>query len=283
MILVTGATGTIGRKLVRQLQLSSSPFRALVRSEDKGKALGCDYAVGDFDQPSTLAAALEGVDALFLNGPAGEALVRQQTAAIEQARAAGVKRIIKVSSRGADVNASNVIGRVHGQVERVLAESGVSWSVLRPGTFMQNLLRTAGTVRNTSKIFGAYKDGRIAFVDCEDIAACGLALLHDKGHDHNGQTYTLSGPEAVSYYQIADKLAQQLGKPVSYVDLPAEQMVASLKSNGMPAGFAEMMVALMVQFSTGAGANVTPAISQLLGRPARSIDQFLADNIDAFR
>jgi uncharacterized protein YbjT (DUF2867 family) len=281
MILVTGATGTIGRKLTRQLQDSRLAFRALVRSEVKGQTLGCDYVVGDFDQPETLAAALQGIEGVFLNSPAGEALVRQQTAVIEQARAAGVKRIVKVSSRGADVNASNTIGRVHGQVERVLADAGMAWSVLRPGTFMQNLLRNAGTVRSTGKIFGAYKEGRIAFVDCEDIATCALTLL--RGDAGSGQIYTLSGPQAVSYYQIADKLTHHLGKPVSYVDLPPEQMSANMMSNGMSASFAQMMVALMVQFSTGAGAHVTTAISDLLGRPARSIDQFFIDNIDAFR
>jgi uncharacterized protein YbjT (DUF2867 family) len=281
MILVTGATGTIGRKLIHQLQDSGATFKAFVRSEDKGRALGCEYAVGDFDQPETLAPALRDVEAVFLNGPAGDALIRQQSDAIAAARASGVKRIVKLSSRSADPNARHPIGRVHGQVERVLADSGVAFSVLRPGTFMQNLLRNAGTVRSQGKLFGAYKDGRISFVDVEDIAACGARLL--QGDAHNKRTFTLSGPEAVSFVQIADKLASALGKPVSYVDLPPEQMAENMKASGMPAGYAEVMVQLMVQFSTGAGAEVSTGVSEILGRPARSIEDFIADNLAAFR
>ncbi|MDD9942074.1 MAG: SDR family oxidoreductase [Myxococcales bacterium] len=278
-ILVTAATGTIGRKLIRQLQASGIPFRALVRSHDKGAALGCEYAVGDFDQPATLEPALEGIDALFLNGPGGEPLLRQQIPAIERARAAGVKRIVKLSARGAD--AKSGFSRFHGQVERVLVDSGVAWSVLRPGSFMQNLLRNAAVVRKEGRFYGAYKDGRVALVDAEDIAACGLLLL--RNDDHEGQVFTLSGPEALSFSEIASKLGKTLGKHVTYEDLAPEQMVAKLKSQGTPSGFAQAMVGLMVGYSTGAGAEVTSAISDLLGRPARNYDQFFADNVSAFR
>lgn len=281
MILVTGATGTIGRALTRQLQDSGVPFKAFVRSADKAQALGCPYVVGDFDQPQTLGPALQGVTSVFLNGPAGDALIRQQTAVIEASRAAGVQRIVKLSSRSADANARHPIGRVHGQAERVLQESGLGWSVLRPGTFMQNLLRNAATVRSQGKIFGAYKDGRISFVDCEDIAACAFQFLQSDAH--NGRTVTLSGPEAVSFTQIADALTRVLGKPVSYIDLPPEQMVANMKSSGMPAGYAEVMVQLMLQFSTGAGAAVSSGVTDILGRQARSIEQFFAANLDSFR
>ncbi|WP_437852225.1 SDR family oxidoreductase [Sorangium sp. So ce363] len=281
MILVSGATGTIGRAMVRQLKARGAPFRAMVRSAEKGASLACDVVVGDFDRPETLSLAMAGIDALFLNGPAGEKLVRQQTAAIEAACAAGVKRIVKISSRGADASSDVGIARAHGVAEQVLASSGVEWSVLRPGTFMQNLLRNAGTIRSEGKIFGAYKDGRISFVDCEDIAECGIELLVGAGHA--GKIYTLSGPEGVTFGEIAAKLSRVLEKPVTYVDLPPEQMVAGMKASGMPAPFAELMVKLMVAFSTGGGAQTTGAVRDLIGRPARSFDQFLADNVASFR
>ena len=280
-ILVTGATGTIGRKLIRQLQAAAVPFRALVRSEEKGRALDCEYAVGDFEQPQTLGPALVGIDALFLNGPGGELLLRQQPAAIEAARAAGVKRIVKLSARGADANSKSPFSRFHGQVENMLADSGIAWSVLRPGSFMQNLLRNAPVVRKESKFYGSYKDGRVAFVDCEDIAACAVLLLRSDAY--SGQVYTLSGPEAFTFQQIAETLARVLGKAVVYEDLPPEQMAEKLKANGTPAAFAQVMVGMMVQYAAGGGAQVTSAISDLLGRPARSFEQFFTDNADAFR
>lgn len=281
MILVTGATGTIGRALVRQLRERGTPFVAMVRSAEKGASLGADFVVADFDQPESLRAAMKGVDAVFLNGPAGEQMVRQQTAALDAAREAGVKRVVKVSSRGADPASGFAMARAHGVMERVLASSGLAWSVLRPGSFMQNLLRNAGTIKSDGKIFGAYRDGRISFVDAEDIAACGIELLVGEGHE--GATYTVSGPEAVTFTEIAAKLSAALGRTVTYVDLPPEQMVAGMKASGMPAPFAELMVRLMVAFAEGGGAETTPTVATLLGRPARSFDRFFAASLDAFR
>jgi uncharacterized protein YbjT (DUF2867 family) len=282
MILVTGATGTIGRALVRLLQARELPFKALVRSETKGASLHCDYIVGDFDQPESLTLAVRGVDALLLNGPAGDDMVRQQTAVIDAARAAGVKRLVKISSRGADAESSLGIARGHGVMERVLASSDLAWSVLRPSTFMQNLLRSAGTIRSVGKIFGAYGSGRIAFVDCEDIAACSLQLLSARDDAHVGKTYTLSGPAAVTYSEVAAACSAALGKPVAYVDLPPDEMLAQLTGHGMPRPFAETMVKLMVQFSTGGAAQTSPSIPELLGRPARSVERFFADHAAAF-
>ncbi|NUP04965.1 MAG: SDR family oxidoreductase [Polyangiaceae bacterium] len=281
MILVTGATGTIGRHLSKHLQGRGAPFKAMVRSEAKGAALGCDYRLGDFDEPTSLVAAMEGIDTLFLNSPGGEILLRHQTAAIEAARRAGVRRIVKISSRGADASSQMPIARSHGLTEKLLAEAGLSWAVLRPGTFMQNLLRNATIVRSESKIYGAYKNGRISFIDAEDIAACAAELLLSDRHE--GATYTLSGPEALSFAAIAEKLSAVLGKLVTYVDLPPEQMVEVLKSNGMPPPFAEMMVRLMVVFSSGDAAHVTPAVEEISGRPARGLDVFLAENAAVFR
>lgn len=281
MILVTGATGTIGRALVRDLKARELPFRAFVRSEAKAATLDCDCALGDFDAPETLANALRGIDAVFLNGPAGEQMARQQRSVIEAARSAGVARIVKVSSRGADVSSELSMARGHGEAERALASSGLAFCVLRPSTFMQNLLRSAGSIRSAGSLFGAYGSGRIAFIDCEDIAACAAAALLDARHD--GHTYTLTGPEALSYHDVAERCAAALGKPVRYVDLPPAQMREQLQANGLPAPFAETMVKLMIQFATGAAAATTSSVTDLLGRPARSLAQFLADNASAFR
>lgn len=281
MILVTGATGTIGRALVRQLKARGLPFRALVRSEAKGAALQCEYVVGDFDRADTVAQALDGADAVFVNGPAGESLPRQQSAIFEAARRAGVKRIVKVSSRGADADSPVSLARGHGLAERALAESGVAWSVLRPATFMQNLLRSAEGIRKTGKIFGAYGEGRIAFVDCEDIAACGVQTLLDAKHE--GQVFTLTGPSALSYAEVAARCAAVLGSPVEYIDLPPEQMLDQLKKTGMPEAFATMMVKLMVSFSKGGGGQTTSSVQDLLGRAPRELDQFFTDNQAAFR
>jgi uncharacterized protein YbjT (DUF2867 family) len=281
MILVTGATGTIGRALIRQLKARELPFKAFVRSESKGAALQCEYAIGDFDQADTVARALEGIDAVFVNGPAGEHLPRQQSALFEAAQRAGVKRIVKISTRGADPSSHVSLARGHGLAEQALAESRVPWTVLRPSTFMQNLLRSAPAIRNTGKIFGAYGAGRIAFIDCEDIAACATQTLLDS--KHAGQIFTLTGPSAHSYSEVAASCAAALGKPVEYIDLPPEQMLEQLKAAGTPEVFATMMVKLMVTFSKGGGGETTTSVQDLLGRVPRDLGQFFKDNVAAFR
>jgi len=165
----------------------------------------------------------------------------------------------------------------HGQ--RVLARDLQDRDTGRTRLHCAQQLRISHTALAEHEIF--LVEGRISFIDCEDIAACALKLLLDDGHA--GKTYTLTGPAAISYKEIAGTLSTALGKPVEYVDLPPERMLANLQASGMPAAFADMMLNLMLDFARGGGAVLTPAVSELLGRPARSFEQFVADNVAAFR
>ncbi len=281
MILVTGATGSIGQYLVRHLTTAGAPFKALVRDEAKGQALGCDYVVGDFDQPATLRAALAGVDRLFLNGPASPAMVRQQQTAIDAAKSAGVARIVKVSAPEASPTATRIINQWHGQIDASLEASGVGWALLQPGYFMQNFLANTATVKNDGKLYGAFKDGRVAFIDCDDIAACGAALLTGSGPRYTA--FVLTGPEALTLAEVARTLSAHLGTTVTYVDLPVAQVVASMVARGMPVQIAENLGALMTALAAGAGARTTTAVEELTGRAPRTFDAFVADNVGAFR
>lgn len=146
---------------------------------------------------------------------------------------------------------------------------------------MQNLLRSAPAIRDTGKIFGAYGAGRIAFIDCEDIAACSLQTLLDS--KHAGQVFTLTGPTAYSYADVAACCAAVLGKPVEYINLAPEQMLEQLKAAGTSEAFATMMVKLMVLFSKGGGGETTTSVQDLLGRAPRTLDEFFTDNLAAFR
>lgn len=281
MILVTGATGSIGQYLVHHLKNQGAKFKALVRDEAKGRALGCEYVVGDFDKPDTLRAAFEGIDRLFLNVTPSESMARQLKTAIDIAKAAGVSRAVPVSSPGASMTSKLKIGRWHGEIEEHLQASGLEWSILRPGTFMQNLLGAAPLIKSEGKIIGGYKDGRAAFIDCYDIAACGAVLL--TGNDHVGKTFVLTGREALSYPEVAQKFSAKLGKPVTYVDLPVEQVVASAKAKGTPAALAEEFGQFMNVIASGYAARTTQGIKEITGREPRTLDQFLDDNLQAFR
>lgn len=155
MILVTGATGSIGRHLVRLLLDQRVPVKALVRDEAKGRVLGCDVVVGDFDDPGSLAAAMEGVDRLFLNAGGAQPvdgeqpMIRQQRAVIDAARSAGVSRVVKISVWGAHRGGRLAEG-AHWEIEEYLKASGLVRSILQPSGFMQNFVTGAGafTVRD---------------------------------------------------------------------------------------------------------------------------------------
>ncbi|MCP2166738.1 SDR family oxidoreductase [Goodfellowiella coeruleoviolacea] len=286
MILVTGATGAIGQHLVAQLKRDGVPFRALVRDEAKGRALGCDFVVGDFDDPDSITPALHGVDRLLLNTPFalpvnGELpMIRWQNTLIDAASAAGVRRIVKVSVWRA--RAEGKLGEnAHWRIEQHLKASGVPWTVLRPNAFMQNFITgAAGGAIVDGTIVNCYGDGRLAYVDCVDIAACAAEVLtSDRGV---GQSYDLTGPEALTQAEIAAKLSAALGRTVRYVGVPPAEMADTLTRNGFPAEVAREVTALMAEATTGVMAITTTGVRDLIGREPRTFDEFLASNRDAF-
>ena len=282
MILITGASGSIGQHLVRQLREGGHRFKALVRSSEKGRALDCEYVVGDFDAPETIRSALANVDQVFLNSTPAPALVAQQTTVIDLAKAAGVARIVKVSTFGASAESRLNIGRWHGAVEAQLTASGLPWFSLQPSTFMENLLRSAEGVRRNGALYAAYKDGRVVFVHAEDVAASGAALL--TGPQRKSSSYVITGNEALTYSEVAAKLSAKLGKKVRYVDVPVEQIVAKAKANGNPPELAEDFGVMMTLIAEGRSMmKPSTAVKELTGREPRTLDQFIDEHSDAFR
>ncbi len=281
MILVTGATGSIGRVVVGELARRGVGFTALVRDRAKGAALGAPFVVGDFDDPATLPAALSGASSVLLNGVLGEAMVRQHTAMIDAARAAGVTRIVRISAAGASATSDRAIPRWHGAIDDHLAASGVAWSALRPTFFMQNLLMNAASVRASSALHGGFGTGRIAMIDCRDIAACAVAAL--TGPAPGGTAPVLTGGEAVSFAEVAARLSARLGRPIGYIDHPVGEVVAGMLARGMPASIAESFGTMMAAFADGGASTVTSGVAELTGAAPRTVDDFLADNLAAFR
>jgi NAD(P)H dehydrogenase (quinone) len=279
MILVTGATGSIGRQLVRRLRELDVPFRAMVRDEARGRTLDCDVVVGDFDDPDSLAAAMAGVDRLLLNSAGAvpssgaQPMVRQQITAIDAAVTAGVKAIVKVSVWGARPDGKLAEG-AHWQIEEHLKASPLVWSVLRPSGFMQNFLTGAGAFLESGELIGLTGDWRVSYVDCFDIAACAVALLTGAAEDSG--TFVLTGPEALTQAQIAAKLSTAFGRTVRSVELPADDMAARLTAQGLPPQFAADVVELWTDVVAGTLSGITSTVRDLTGRSPRTFDEFLA-------
>ncbi|TMR32505.1 NAD(P)H-binding protein [Actinomadura geliboluensis] len=265
MIVVTGATGTIGRALIEEL---GGAARAVVRRAEQGEELGCDYVVGDLERPTSI--PLEPGDRLFLNSGLWPGFVRAHKAVIDHARAADVAQVVTVSVRG--VSSASLLGfGMHGQVDAHLKASGVPWSILAPVGFMQNL---AGDVDEEGRIFGSYGRGKVGYIDARDIAAVAAALLtRPVGAD---ATYELTGPVAPTHDEVAAELTRAFGRPVRYVDLTVEEAAVHLEKRGMPAQAARDLAELMSQIGDGRWASATTTVADILGREPRSLREFLA-------
>lgn len=276
MILVTGATGKIGRELVKNLEVLGAPFTVGSRSPEA--ISGAKAVRFDFDRPETFAPALRGVEKLFLLTSGG---ADREAAVVETARGAGVRQIVKLSVWQADKE-SFVFGGIHRAVERQVEASGVPWTFLRPNSFMQNFSTIhAETIRTQGAFYPYGHEGRISVVDTRDVAAVAAKALAEPGHE--GKAYELSGPESLTNEEIAQKLSKAIGKPVRFVDLPNPEYRKALVGAGLPEAYADLLVDLSRYYATGAGATVKPDVERVTGRNPISFDQFARDHASVWK
>lgn len=231
----------------------------------------------DFDKPQTLDIALKGVERALLLPANTLQQVEQETNFIEAAKRTGVRHIVKYSARGADVNAAANVTRWHAQTEKLLEESGIAYTHLRPIFFMQNLLSFANSIAKEGTFALPLKDAKIAVTDVRDIAAVAVAALTEPGHE--GKTYMITGAEALSMYEIADKLSAAIGKKVTYtyIDIEPEAFKQGLIADGVPEWYANDMVKLNAYNATYEGTVVTNVVAEVTKKQPITFDQFAQD------
>ncbi len=282
MILVTGATGTIGGYLVAQLCEQGVKTRALVRSPEKADALrgyGCETSVGSFEDPASLDRALDGVTRVFLASPASPQQVDLERNLVEAARRRrGAVHVVKLAAAGVD-GAPSHLRLVQNHQAVVESLQGVPHTVLAPNGFLQNLLGLAAVIQQQGALPSLTGDARISFVDGRDVAAVAVHVLTSDGHD--GATYTITGPAAVSEPEIARTLSSLVGRTIGVADLTADQFRAALSA--LPSWNVEAIIELNEHYRTGALADVTDEVEKATGTPARSVEEFLSDHLSAFR
>lgn len=287
MILVTGATGMVGGHVLRQLTGQSAPVRALVRSEEKGDTLrgyDCELAVGSYEDAGSLDRALQGTDHVFLISPANEHMAQQEKGLVDAAvRAGSSPHIVKLAAAGVDAPGETGVNFLaqHRRVVEHLRETGLATTVLAPNGFMQNLLGLAGSIQEQGAFFLPAGDAAISLVDARDVAAVAAHVLTSEGHA--GATYTVTGSEALTYQHVAERLGAALGKPVRYVDVPGEAARSAMVEAGMLPWMADGLVALNAVYKSGAAAQVTEEVQKATGRSPRTLSDFLADHLGAFR
>jgi uncharacterized protein YbjT (DUF2867 family) len=267
-ILVTGATGKTGRRLLNHLARRGQVTRAASRRGDGGSV------VFDWHNPATFAPALDGARAVYLVAPEFVDDPSDVVAAfLGQARRSGVESVVALSSMGvAFPHEPQDSGRRN--VERAVSESGLQWTILRPTGFAQNFSEgfLLPAILQAGAVVTATGAGAVAFVDADDIAGVAACALTESGHA--SATHVITGPHALSFGEAADAIAKASGRAVVHRALPREGMAQLLQQAGMPADYADMVLRDQDAIREGYGADVTDTVARVTGRPARNFDQF---------
>jgi uncharacterized protein YbjT (DUF2867 family) len=281
MILITGATGTIGSEVVRLLALSGQQVRAMSRNPSTIPRLpGVEAVRGDFDDRDSLAKASAGATAVFLLTAPGPWIARQDEAMLAAAQAAGVGKAVKLSAIGTGEHAGASVGNWHLPGEQALRSSGMEWTVLRPSGFASNALRWTTAIRSGNPIPNTTGTGVQAVIDPRDVAEVAVRALTSASYA--GRVLTLTGPELLSVPDLAGKLGAILGRSLTTADVPPEAYREQLLAAGVDADFAEVAVSGARLVAEGGGATITDEVRDVLGRPPRTFTTWVSDHRNAF-
>jgi uncharacterized protein YbjT (DUF2867 family) len=288
-ILVTGASGTVGSEVVKQLSRNGHAvhIKAAVHSVENVKKMKdennrFESEQIDYNKPETLATALKGVDKLFLVTPETLNAPELVSNLVTEAKKAGIRYIVRLSAMGESSIAS--VG-LHLEGEKIIEESGIPFTILRPNTFMQFFVNFYGpTIKNNNAFYGSVEEARVSFIDIRDIAAIVVKTLTDNGnYRHNDKVYTITGPEALSHYQVAEILSNATTKKINYIDIPEEEFQRRQKEIGLNDWWLNLMIEAFYSFRKGYHSQVSSTVEEITGKKPISFSQFAKDYAQAFK
>ncbi|MCW9064825.1 MAG: SDR family oxidoreductase, partial [Ignavibacteriaceae bacterium] len=272
-VLVTGATGNTGSLLVPALLRAGIDVRIFVRDEAKAeplKDLGAEVVTGDLDQPETISPAVKNIDKIYLLTWNGETQLQQAKNVINAAKDAGNPHLIRHSMWGPEN--SRIIKQGY-EIDEIIKSSGLPWTILKPTFYMQNTMMAAQTISSDGVIYWDMKDGKLGMIDVRDIADSAFAAITGDGHE--GKSYILTGPEAISFNDVAKAFSKVLDKEVKYVNVPGEASLQAMVGMGVPEWIAKGYLELSEGFSENFAYSTTNNVEILAGHPARSFDEFV--------
>ena len=285
MLLLTGATGLAGSFIANEFVRCREPVRILVRNRAKAKGLEkvptVEIVNGDMSRESSLGSALDGVDrALMISAPLMD-MVETQSKFIDACKAAGVRHVIKFSGLGARRDTAFPFGLMHKEIEEYLEKSGLAWTHLRPTGFMQEYLREAPSIIKEGAFYLALGDARLNPIDLVDVAKVSFLLLRNGGHE--GARLPMTGPEALTMAEVADRISRAMGRTVRYVAVSPTERRQTLMLHGIPPEFADALnKQVQERLKGGAESRVDLSTHQLFNIKPTTFSEFAQRNAEAF-
>jgi uncharacterized protein YbjT (DUF2867 family) len=297
-ILVTGATGTVGSEVVKQLVSASSSsaadkdiiIRAAIHSQNKAdnfKAYNKTVQIVnmDYNKSGTIADALNHVDKLFLLTLPAPDMAVYSNLVKEIRKYDGINHIVKLSSMAAEeTGLATTIGRIHREEEKIVEESGIPFTFLRPPSFMQNFINQFGyTITTQDAFYVPAGNAKLSFVDTRDVAAVSVRALTNDNQQHAGKAYTITAQEAISYGQAAEILSKEVGRRISYIDISEEDARKGMEEKGMDDWLVDAIMEFYSAIKAGHASKTTNVFEQITERKPITFSQFAKDHAESFR
>ncbi|MCH2651803.1 MAG: SDR family oxidoreductase [Gammaproteobacteria bacterium] len=284
MILITGATGKTGSATAKSLGEKGETFRALIRNEEKKEgleSLGGEVVIGSIENTEVVNQSMQGVKTVLVLLPNSESQLALEKQLVDSAKQAGVERIVKMSSIEATPDATSPIPKLHLESEEYIKQSGLAWTMIKPNFYMQNLLASAGTIKEQGKIFLPMGDGKTGMIDTTDVGKVLAKVLSEDGHE--SMNHEITGPEILSFYEVAEIFSQVLGKQVDYVDVPMDAYKETLGQFLTNQWHLDAVIDLFKGIAEGGIEDKTDTFNELMGETPKSLSQFLAENSFIFK
>jgi uncharacterized protein YbjT (DUF2867 family) len=282
MILITGASGNVGKAVLQEAIRSGADVRAMYRSDkDAANApSGCKTVIADYSDKQSLRAAVQGVDAAHVVCSPIPQLVEFESNMLDACKEAGVKHIVLNSALGAG-DYTKSFPSWHRKVEDKLKATGMSYTILRLNGFLQNIATyNAPSIRTQDAFYAAMGDAKVSYLDVSDIAVVAVKAL--QGGSHAGKTYELNGPEAISSAELAKRISRVAGRTVTFVDIPESAQRDAMLGMGMPEWQVTAILELQQYYKMGGGAKTDGLLKSLIGRDPVTLDQYLDANAGEF-
>jgi uncharacterized protein YbjT (DUF2867 family) len=284
MILITGATGKSGSATARALSDLGQGYRALIRNPEKEeelKALGAEVVIGSIEDNQSLVKAMSDVEKVLILLPNSENQLALETQIVDVALQSGTKHIVKVSSIEATPDATSPIPKLHLEVENYIKASGLEWTMVKPNFYMQNLLGSATTIKEQAKIFLPMGEGKTGMIDTRDVGKVIAKVLSEEGH--SSMNYEITGPEILSFYDVAETFSNALNKTVNYIDLPMPAYKEILSNFLTNQWHLDAVIDLFEGIREGGIEEKTDTYEALMGEPPKSLEEFIIEHSFIFK